>query len=91
MLRSEAQRLAAQQRLDLIMVADKAQPPVVKLGEVDSLQRAQRRAEKEQRKREAEQRRKMSVKEVGPSRCAAQGTWGLLQLCASCGQRLAGL
>ena len=65
MLRSAAQRLAAKQGKDVIMVADKATPPVVKLGEIDALQRAQRRAEKEQRKREAEQRRKMSVKEVG--------------------------
>ena len=64
MLRSAAQSLASKQGMDLIMVADKAQPPVMKLGEVDSLQRAQRRAEKEQRKREAEQRRRMSVKEV---------------------------
>ena len=46
------------------MVAEKATPPVMKLGVIDALQRAQRRAEKEQRKKEAEQRRKMAVKEV---------------------------
>ena len=70
MLRSAAQSLAARQGKDLIMVADKAQPPVMKLGQIDALQRQQRRAEKEQRKKEAEQRRKMSVKEVRAAVCA---------------------
>ena len=64
LLRSAVQSMADRQNLEVVMVAAKAQPPVVKLAEPNALAKAEKKREKEQRKRESEQRRKMVIKEV---------------------------
>ena len=80
MLRSAADSLASRQGLDLVMVADKANPPVVKLAARDLLAKAAKKHEKEQRKRESEQRRRMAVKEVRGSASKTVGPGRAWQL-----------
>lgn len=58
---SEALDLAAEQDVDLIMMNEEAQPPLVRLVQLNKLKYEQSKAEKDQRKKQRESRSESDI------------------------------